>query len=99
MILSIILCFSLKSFRFEEALRFHRRHATGSGGGDCLPVGAVLHVAGVEDCGDVGPRATFGQNVSVGVSLDLALEYSSVGDMSDVHEKSFHVLLPDPPSL
>src|SRR6266481_1012422 len=95
MILSIILYFTLMAFRFEEALRFHRRHATGPGGRDRLPAAAVLHVAGMEDSGDVGPGAAFGQDIAVGVRLDLALEYGGVGNVSDSHEKSFHLLLPD----
>src|SRR5260370_5228632 len=95
MILSIILCFSSMAFRFEEALCCYRRHATGPGGRDRLPVAAVLHIAGVEDSRDVGPRAAFGQDVAVGVGLDLALEYGRVGNVSDGHEKSLHLLLPD----
>src|SRR5215510_3047367 len=79
MILSIIFSFSSMAFRFKKALRFHRRHATGARRCDRLPVGAVLHVARVKDSGDVRFRAAFGQNVAVGVGLDLTLEHCGVG--------------------
>src|SRR6185436_14491186 len=74
MILSIIVSFSSMSFRFEEALGFHGRHATGAGRRNRLPVTAVLHVARVKHAGNIGSRAAFGQNVAVGVRIDLALE-------------------------
>src|SRR2546427_1585603 len=96
MILSIIFLFSLMAFRFEEAFRFHRRHATCPGGRDRLPVAAVLHVAGMEDSGDVGPGAAFGQDIAVGVRLDLALEYGGGWEVVGSHGKTLHLPLPHP---
>src|SRR2546430_15359285 len=83
MILSIIFSFSSMAFRFEEALRFHRRHTTGARCRDRLAVSAILHIARMKDSGDVRPRAAFGQNVAVGVGLDLTLEYGGVRNMPD----------------
>src|SRR5436309_5985806 len=93
-ILSIIVLFSSMAFRLEEALRFHGRHAAGAGRRDSLAVSAVLHVARVKDSGDVGPGAAFGQNITIGVGVDLALEYGGGGDVPDGDEKSVHFLLP-----
>ena len=46
-------------------LRFDSGHAAGARDGDGLPVGTVLQIAGVQDTGDVGARAAFGNDVAV----------------------------------
>src|SRR2546422_1957401 len=95
MIRSIILSFSSMAFRFEEALRFHRRHAAGAGRRDRLAIYAILHVARVKYARDIGPGAAFRQNVAVSVGFDLPLENGGVGDVSDGDEKSVHFLFPN----
>src|ERR1700687_3150156 len=83
------------AFGFQESLGFHGRHAAGSRGRDGLAVGAILHVSRMEYSGDICSSAAFRQDVTVGVGIDLTLEYRGVGDMSDGDEESVHFLLPN----
>jgi hypothetical protein len=81
------------SFRFQKTLRFDSRHAARAGGGDGLAVSSVLHVAGVKYAGDIGARAAFGDDVTLGVGLDLALEDLGIGDVADGQEEAVDFLL------
>src|SRR5689334_19669555 len=83
------------SFRFEEPLGFHGRHAARARSRDRLPVDAILHIAGVKHPRYIRARASLGQDIAVGVGLDLALEHRRVWNMSDGDEKSVDLLLPD----
>src|SRR6516162_179434 len=84
----------LVSFRFEVPFGFQGRHATRAGSGDGLAVEAVLHVTGMKHSGDVGTRATLGNNVPLGIRLDLAVENRRVGNVSDGHEETVHCFVP-----
>src|SRR4051812_5766714 len=83
------------SFRFQEALGFHCRHASGAGGRNGLTVCAILYIAGMEDSWDISSGATFGKNIAVGVGFDLAFENCCVRNVSDGDEESVDILLPD----
>src|ERR1017187_6056700 len=85
----------LVSFRFQISFRFYRGHAARAGRGNGLAVSPVLHVAGMENARDAGARAALGDDITVGIGLDLAFEYLGVGNMADGHEEPIHVLLPD----
>ena len=74
--------------RFQIPFTINRRHATTSGGGDCLAVDVVLDIAAGEDAGDVGPGTLAGDKIAVLVHFNLSLEELRVGIMTDRHKKS-----------
>ena len=59
----------------EEALGVERGHRARAGGGDCLAVGVILHVACGEDARDVRPRrACLGDEVALLVVVEPVQE-------------------------
>ena len=78
----------LMAFRFQESFCFNSRHAARAGSGDGLPIGAVLHVASVENAGDVRPCAALGDDVAVGVKRDLAIQEFRIRDMPNSDEEA-----------
>src|SRR3954470_15106303 len=64
----------------QPLLGFERRHAARPGGGDSLAEDLVLHVACRVDTRDIGGgRVRLGQEVSLAVHCELALEQLGVG--------------------
>ncbi len=61
-------------FGFQKPLHFDGGHASGARGGNGLPIGPVLDVAGVKNAGDVGARAAMRNNIAVRIQIDLAGE-------------------------
>lgn len=60
----------------------------GTGGGDGLPVGGILHVAGREDPFDGGfRRIAFGADIPLGIEFQLVAEQFGVGVVADGHEE------------
>src|SRR5579885_2449356 len=85
----------LQMLCFQEPLGFNRRHASGAGGGVRLPVGAVLHVAGMKYAFYAGPGAAFGNDVSVLIQLNLTDKGRGVRDVADCDKESIYFTLPD----
>src|SRR2546430_1981976 len=75
------------TFRFQEPLGLHGRHAARSRRRDRLPVRPVLHIARMKDAGNIGAGPTLRQDIAVGVSIDLAFEHRRVRNMADGDEK------------
>ena len=69
---------------FKESFGIDGSHATGAGGGDCLPIGRVSNIPCREDPLNVR-RSTpaFGEDVSVFVQINLTLEEFRIRLMSD----------------
>ena len=82
-------------FGFQKPLHFDGGHASGARRGDRLPIGPVLHVAGMKNARDVGARAAMGNDVAVGIEIDLAGERRGVRDVADGDEEAVDVALPD----
>src|SRR5258706_12006820 len=75
----------------EVALGLERRHTSGAGRGDRLPVNVVLHVAGRENPGPRGHgRAGPGHDVAALVEVELAGEELGVRVVPDRHEQARH---------
>src|SRR5688572_9690069 len=74
-------------FGFQETLRFHSRHAAGTGRCDGLPIGAVLDIAGVKDARNVRAGPALGDYVAVFVECDLIFEKVRIRDVADSDEK------------
>src|SRR5438094_8434844 len=71
----------------EEALRVERGHTTGAGGGDRLPIGVILHVAGGEDAGHIGlGRAGLRDEIAGFVVVELVDEQLGVRVVADSDE-------------
>src|SRR2546427_3795990 len=70
----------------EITLGVESRHAAGAGGRDRLAVYMVRHVARGEHARPARGRPLVGDQISVGVHLELSLEEASVGDVTDGHE-------------
>src|SRR5258706_639521 len=83
------------SFRFQKSFHFNCRHAAHARGRYRLPVGAILDVAGMKNASDIRLGATLGQNVTVGIGIDLALEHRRVRDVPDGHKETANVFVPD----
>ncbi len=83
------------SFRLQKTLYLDRGHTSRSRRGDRLPIGTVLHVAGMEDPFATRSGAAFGDDVTVGVEFDLANERFSVRNMTNGDEEPIDGLFPD----
>src|SRR3972149_6001801 len=70
----------------QPALRLHRGHAAEGRRGNRLAVGVVVHVAGDEDALHAGHHPVRGEQVALGVRLQLALEDLGVGLVADGDE-------------
>src|SRR5580698_8612913 len=68
---------------FQELFGIEGGHATGARGSDGLPVAMILHVASDEYAWDSGQGAVFGDEVAVGVHIELALEDGGVWIVAD----------------
>src|SRR5580700_2798010 len=75
---------------FQELFGIEGGHAAGARGGNGLAVAMVLHIASDEHTGDGGQGAVFGDEVAVGVHLQLALEDGGVGIVADGDEDAVH---------
>src|SRR5450432_3729858 len=69
---------SLRSlaFGFQKLLRFEGGHAAGTGSGDRLAIAPVLHVAARVDARHSGKNVLVGDQISVLIGFQLALEHS-----------------------
>src|SRR5579862_3017310 len=78
----------------EEPLRFDRGHAARARGGDGLPVVVILYVARREDTRDIRLGSVMGEEVAIGVHIELAFEHFGIGVVADRHENtgSFQLL-------
>ena len=73
----------------QEALAVERGDAARTGGGDGLPVGGILYVAGREDPFDGGfRRIAFGADIPLGIEFQLVAEQFGVGVVANGHEES-----------
>src|SRR5208283_5358185 len=77
---------------FEEFFGFEGGHASCAGGGDGLAVAAVLDVSAGEDSGYIfavagDENVAVGEDVSVGVEVELAAKHLCVGDVADAEEE------------
>src|SRR5271169_173644 len=75
---------------FQELFRVQSGHTTGAGGGDGLAIAMVLHITGDEHAWDGGQGAVFGDEVAVGVHLQLALEHGRIGIVAYGDEYTVH---------
>src|SRR5579862_2841708 len=82
------------AFSFKKAFDFDGCHAAGPGGGNGLPVAAVLDIAGVKDPGDAGACAAFGEDVTIRVELDLPDERSGIRNVPDGDKEAVYVAHP-----
>src|SRR5262249_55180483 len=76
------------------ALGFDGGHAAGSRGGDRLAIDTVLDVAGVENALHIRAGSTMGDDVAVGIEVDLTSERLGVGDVTDGDEEAVNILVP-----
>jgi hypothetical protein len=85
----------LAAVGLEVFFYFEGGHAAGAGGGNGLPVAAVLDVSAGEDAGDDfaverGEDVVLREDVAIGVEVEHALEGPSVGDVADGEEHEGH---------
>src|SRR5437016_461789 len=82
-------------FCLQKPLHFDCRHAARARGRDRLPIRPILNVPGVKYRLDAGAGPAFGDDVAVGVELNLSNERLSVRNMADCDEKAVYGLFPD----
>src|SRR5689334_20190225 len=79
---------------FQELLHLERRHATGSGSGDRLPIAAVLHVPAGKNSGYAREDVVAGNEIPVLVGVELAVKHGGVGNVTDPEEHGAHRQVP-----
>src|SRR5262249_5626552 len=75
---------------FQELFCAHSGHAAGAGRRHCLAIVMVLDIASGEHAGDTGLAAVAGNEITVLVHFQLALEHFGVGIVADGDEEAFH---------
>ena len=73
---------------FQELFRIESGHAARARGSDSLPVTMILHITGNEHAGNGSQAAVIGDEVAVGIHLELALEDGRVRIVADRNEYS-----------
>src|SRR5262245_29356752 len=68
---------------FQETLRVHSRHTTGTGGGDSLAIARILYIAGPKHTGDVCSCSVGRLEISSGVHVELTRKQDGVRSMTD----------------
>ncbi len=63
-----------------------RRHAARTGGGHGLPIDVILHITRRKHTGHVGVAALPGDDIAVGIELDLPFEQLRVRRVADRDE-------------
>src|ERR1700677_4139215 len=71
---------------FKVFFHFQGGHAARAGGGDCLAVPAVLHVATRKNSSNAGEHLVRGANVSVVIQIDQTAKHPGVGNMANPQE-------------
>src|SRR5690348_4357279 len=72
----------------QEFFGIHGSHAAGPGGRDGLTVTMILDIAGGEDARNVGLAAVMGDEIAVGVHIELAAEDFRVRFVADADKKA-----------
>src|ERR1700722_9624013 len=86
----------LVTLGFKVALGFNRCHATSARRRDGLAIYAILDIARVKYADNIGSRAAFRNNVTVGIEVDLSYKRLGVRDVANGEKESVDILIPGP---